>query len=145
MRYRTSCLEEYEDSVETCEECNQAVVTEEELSKRPEFRRLRDDDDPSTLVVVSPAEDPFEADAFVAAVDEAGIPVLARMRHGSSVDALTESINRSWWEILVPAEQQEKAAQAIAQRREELRSMAEDSEKAAEEEELETETSEKSA
>jgi len=139
MRYCPNCLEEYEDSVKTCDDCEQALVTEAELSERPEFKRVREDDDPRTFVVVGPAEDPYEADAFTSAVNEAGIPVLARMRHGGSVDALTESVNRSWWEILVPAEQREKAVEVMEKRREELAASEPDAEAAAEAEELETE------
>lgn len=139
MRYCPSCLEEYEEGSEACVECGDALVAEESLAARPEFQRLREEDDPRTFVVVGPAEDPFEADAFTAAVSEAGIPVLARMRHGSSVDALTESVSRSWWEIRVPAEQRDAAAAIVARRREELAASELDAGRAAEEEELETE------
>jgi hypothetical protein len=139
MHYCPTCLEEYEDSVTICDECKQALVPEDKLADRPGFRRLREDDDPRTFVVVGPAEDVYEADAFTAAIDEAGIPVLARMRHGGSVDALTETSNRRWWEILVPADQREKAAEVMAKRRDELVENEADAEKAAEEEELESE------
>ena len=139
MRYCPSCLEEYEDSVKTCPDCDKAVVTEAALSERPGFKRVREDDDPRSFVVIGPAEDPFEADAFTAAISDAGIPVMARMRHGGSVDALTESTRGSWWEILVADEDREKATAVMAKRREELLASEKDAEEAAEAEELEGE------
>jgi hypothetical protein len=139
MRYCPSCLEEYEDSVKTCAECDKATVTEAELAERPEFKRIREDDDPRSFVVIGPAEDPFEADAFTAAISDAGIPVLARMRHGGSVDKLTESTSQSWWEILVADEDRQKAAEVMARRKEELAASEQDAEAAAEAEELEGE------
>jgi hypothetical protein len=139
MKYCPTCLEEYEDSTKVCSECAVALLTEDELSRRPEFRRVREDEDTTRFVVVGPAEDPFEADAFTSAVDEAGIPVFARMRHASSVDALTESAQHSWWEILVPAGKTEDAAKILEARRQELQAGEADAAKAAEEEELETE------
>jgi len=139
MKYCPTCLEEYEDSAKTCSECEEELVTEEALSKRPEFRRVRGDEDTTDFVVVGPAEDPYEADAFTAAIDEAGIPVVARMRHGSSVDALTESSQHAWWEILVPSDRREKAAEIMRTRLAEILAEEPEAEKAAEEEELETE------
>jgi hypothetical protein len=62
--------------------------------------------------------DPFEADAFTAAIHEAGIPVTARMAHGGTVDSITAA--GRYWEVLVPADQVQKAAEVMARRREEL-------------------------
>jgi hypothetical protein len=115
MRYCPSCLEEYEDSAKTCSECGAEVVTEEELASRPGFRRLGEED-PRDFVVVGPAEDPFEADAFAAALEEAQIPVLARMRRGGTMDSLTEAAQGRWWEILVPADLKQKERRADAWR-----------------------------
>jgi hypothetical protein len=134
MRYCPTCLEEYEDSTGTCDDCKQGLVTEEELAKRPGFHRVGEED-PRDFVVIGPAEDPFEADAFTAAIDDAGIAVMARMRHAGSVDSITESVSHSWWDILVPADQREKAAEVMAKRKEELAASSDDAERAAEEEE----------
>jgi len=140
VRYCPSCLEEYEDRVDACAECDVALVTEEELAGRPEFRRLRDDDDPRTFVVAGCAENPFDADALIAAVGEAGIPVLARVRNVSAADRLVDPVRGSWWDLLVPADQHLKAAEAIARRREELAALEADASMAAEEEALALET-----
>lgn len=138
MRYCPSCLEEYEDKTETCSECKEALVTEQELAKRPGFHKVGEED-PRDFVVVGPAEDPFEADAFTSAISDAGIPVFARMRHQGSVDSITESVVLSYWDVLVPVDQREKAAEVMAKRREEIVASEADAEKAAEEEELESE------
>ncbi|MBI5549382.1 MAG: DUF2007 domain-containing protein [Deltaproteobacteria bacterium] len=139
MRYCPSCLEEYEDANQTCAECKESLVAEEELAKRPEFHRVREED-PRDFAVAGPAEDPFEADAFTAALDEAGIPVMARMRRTGAVDAITDPVAHAWWEVLVPVDQVQKAIEIIARRKEELKAAEADSEKAAEEEEAEGES-----
>jgi hypothetical protein len=139
MRYCPKCLEEYRDGVESCAECAEPLVAEEELANRPEFCRLPPEQDAADFAVVGPAEDPFEADAFVSAVGGAGIPVLARMRPSSPVDALASAQRRPWWEILVPRSARERAAQVIEERRKELKDAEADAALAAEEEELETE------
>ncbi len=140
MRYCPSCLEEYEDGTERCAECEgETLVSEEELSRRPEFRRVHPDEDTTAFAVAGTAEDPFDADAFVAAIGDAGIPVLVRMRRGSSVEALTVSVPRPWWDILVPEAQRERAAQLIAETRAEVAAGSAEAEMAAEQEELATE------
>jgi hypothetical protein len=139
MRYCPKCLEEYQERVERCAECSEALVGEETLSERAGFRRLPADEDTTNYAVVGPAEDPFEADAFVSAIDDLGIPVLARMRHSSPVDALTDARQKPWWEILVPQAEQKRAAQVLLARRQELKDAEVDAAQAAEEEELETE------
>jgi hypothetical protein len=139
MRYCPKCLDEYEDPTERCAECGEALLTEEQLSRRPEFRRLPADEDSTDFAVAGPAEDPYEAGAFASAVSRAGIPVLVRMRHGSAVDTLTEARQRPWWEILVPRSERERAARALEACRLELDAAQADSERAAEEEELESE------
>lgn len=135
MRYCPSCLEEYQDSAQACADCGgKLLVTEEEIEKLPGLRRVREDEDTTRFVVAGAAEDLFEADAFTAAIGEAGIAVLANMKRSSPVDALTSSVQRSWWEILVPQEALEKATEIIGTRRSELKASEEDAEKAAEEE-----------
>lgn len=139
MRYCPKCLEEYQDGVERCAECAESLVAEEELANRLEFRRLLPEQGAADFAVVGPAEDPFEADAFVSAVGAAGIPVFARMRPSSLVDALASAQRRPWWEILVPCSARERAAEVIEERRKELEDAEADAALAAEEEELETE------
>ena len=135
MRYCPTCLEEYEESTQSCGDCGgQLLVTEEEIEKRPGLRRVREDEDTTDFVVVAQANDLYEADAFTAAIGEAGIPVLATMRRDSAADALTTVMRRPWWLISVPQEQQEKATEIVAARREELKASEADAEKAAEEE-----------
>jgi hypothetical protein len=127
-------LEEYEDSAQVCSDCNKPLVSLEQIEKSPGFHRVREDEDTTNFVIAADAEDPFEADAFTAAVGEAGIPVLATTRQSSAVDALTSGVQRSWWEIRVPQELREKAAGIIATRRAEMKAAEADAEQAAEEE-----------
>jgi hypothetical protein len=135
MKYCPNCLEEYEDKAETCSDCaGQALVTEEELEKRPGFHRVREDEDTTDFAVAGDAEDPFEADAFTSAISEAGIPVLARTRHASSVALITSGIRRPYWEIRVPQAELARATEIIAARRLALQESEEDAAQAAEEE-----------
>ncbi len=135
MRYCPVCLEEYEESASACADCGgQLLVDEAELAKRPEFRRVREDEDTTDFEVVAEAEDPFEADAFTAAVGDAGIAVLATMKRDSPMDALTSVAQRPWWEIRVPSEHCAKATEIVAARREELKAAEAEAEQAAEEE-----------
>ncbi|MGI5863989.1 MAG: hypothetical protein ACOX6T_18310 [Myxococcales bacterium] len=135
MKYCPGCLEEFEDSAQACADCGgKLLVNEEEIEKLPGLRRVREDEDTTHFVAAGSAEDPFEADAFTAAIGEAGIPVLATMKRSSPVDALTSSIQRPWWEILVPQEALEKATEIIGARRSELKASEEEAIKAAEEE-----------
>jgi len=140
MRYCPKCLEEYQDDVKGCADCGgEGLLSEEEISSRPEFRRVREDEDTTDFVSVGTAEDPFEADAFTAAIGEAGIPVLAALRRSSAVDALTMGVQQPWWEILAPAESQAKAEEIVEARRKELATLEAEAARAAEEEELEGE------
>lgn len=134
MRYCPKCLEEYRNGIERCAECSELLVGEEELANRPEFRRLPPDEDATDFAVVGPAEDPFEADAFASAIDALGIPVLARMRPSSPVDALASAQRRPWWEILVPRSARQRAAEVMEERRKELQDAEADAALAAEEE-----------
>lgn len=139
MKYCPSCLEEYESAVESCAECGELLVDEKQLQGRPEFRRVHPDEDTTQFVVAGAAEDAFDADAFTAAVHEAGIPVLARIRRASTVDAITTGVSHPWWEVLVPSAERARAEAIIAETRRELAEDQPEAERAAEEEELESE------
>jgi alkylated DNA nucleotide flippase Atl1 len=140
MKYCPICLEEYEDTATSCAECHgERLLSEQEVSSRPELRRVRQDEDIQSFVLASTAEDLFEADAFTAAVHEAGIPVLARMRRSSAMEALTESTQRPWWDIMVPEPKREEAARIMEECRQQMADSEDEAVKAAEEEELETE------
>ncbi len=138
MKYCPSCVAEYRDEIVTCADCGVPLISEAELASRPGLRRL-EHDQTTAFARVATADDPFEADAFTAAVDAAGIQVLSRMRRNSAVDAITTGVSHPWWEILVPEKDLERARQVIDQRRAELEAAEPEAEAAAEEEERQTE------
>ena len=137
MKYCPECLSEYTDTTANCSECEGGVklVSAAELEGRPGFRRP-EDEDTTSFVAVAEAEDPYEADAFSAAVEEAQIPVFVQLRRSSAADSLTSAVNHPYWQILVPEAQREKAAAIIELRRRELVESEVDAGKAAEDEEL---------
>jgi predicted amidophosphoribosyltransferase len=133
-----NCLSEYRDEIGSCAECQIELLPESDprISRAREAERLS-----ATLrfVPAAVAEDPFDAEAYVAAVDEAGIPVLSRSRRSNAVDMLVTPGARSFWEIVVPEDKLEKARTAIAQRQRELAEEESAAARAAEEEEAATE------
>ncbi len=134
MKLCPICFEEYQDFAAECAECGEKLIQEEEMAKRPGTWQAQNNDDTTTFVIAGTADDLFEADALSTALDQKGIPVLTRMRRSSAMDALTEAVQRTWWEILVPLDKKEEALQAIGIQKEILKSMEADSEQAVEEE-----------
>ncbi len=138
MKICPNCLSEYRDEIGSCAECQIELLPESDprISRAREAERLS-----ATLrfVPAAVAEDPFDAEAYVAAVDEAGIPVLSRSRRSNAVDMLVTPGARSFWEIVVPEDKLEKARTAIAQRQRELAEEESAAARAAEEEEAATE------
>lgn len=134
MKLCPICFEEYQDHAAECSECGEKLMEEEEMAKRPGAWQAHNDDDTTTFVIAGTADDLFQADSLSTAIDQKGIPVLTRMRRSSAVDALTEAVQRAWWEILVPSDKKEEAFQAIQSQKEILKSMEADSERAVEEE-----------
>jgi len=97
--------------------------------------RATDDD---VFVRVGTAEDPLEADLLTTAIEEAGIPVVARAQKDHLLDPLVNP-NVPFWAILVPDEYAQRARAILEQRRAELRADEPVLERAADEEERATE------
>ncbi len=134
MNYCPQCLGEYE-GVSSCADCGVALVDAAAIAARPEFKRFRTGEDTTRFVRAGVAEDLFEADAFTSAIAELGIPILTRPhRETLTIDAITTSTARPWWELLVPEQERERAAQAVEARKAELASSQDEAERAAEEE-----------
>jgi hypothetical protein len=96
--------------------------------------------DSERFVQVAQAEDPFTADALEAVLRRAGMSVL-RTDHpgGSGVDALGSGWALPWFELSVLEENVARAKELVAAERKRLVEEAPDAERAAEDEERESE------
>jgi hypothetical protein len=96
--------------------------------------------DSERFVQVAQAEDPFTADALEAALRRAGMSVL-RTDHpgGSGVDALGSGWALPWFELSVLEENVARARELVAAERKQLAEEAPEAERAAEDEERESE------
>jgi len=94
------------------------------------------------FVQVAQAEDPFTADALEAALRKAGMQVL-RTDHpgGSGVDALGSGWALPWFELSVLEENVARARTLVDEERRRLAEDAPEAERAAEDEERESESS----
>lgn len=139
MKYCARCGSEYQDSVQDCADCpgNPLLVSEQEMRNRG--LPLPHEMDQRVFVRAATAEDPFTAEAFVAVLQDANIPVLVRAGRSGVVDKLTTGNLLPWWEILVPEDLRARAMPLLEQER--LQELATNDEAvlAAEEEERETE------
>ncbi|MCI0571615.1 MAG: DUF2007 domain-containing protein [Myxococcaceae bacterium] len=139
MRFCSHCGSEYDQGVERCETCPDGVLVGPEdyggRAPRPRTRGL----DTSTFVRAGTADDPLTAELLSRMLDDAGIPVFARDLRGGAVDPLTTAVLSDWWELLVPSEDQARAAELVSYEKRRLASTEEEAARAAEEEELETE------
>ena len=138
MKVCPDCNEEYEDRVETCEDCKVPLV-DQDLARAKKVQEARKMSETLRFVPAAIAEDPFDAEAYVAAVEAKEIPVLSRPRRQSAVDKLVTSGNHVFWEIVVPENRLQEARDAIEVRKAELASSEDDASKAAEEEEAASE------
>jgi len=96
--------------------------------------------DSERFVQVAQAEDPFTADALEATLRRAGMSVL-RTDHpgGSGVDALGSGWALPWFELSVLEENVTRARELVATERKRLAEAAPEAERAAEDEERESE------
>ena len=96
--------------------------------------------DSERFVQVAQAEDPFTADALEAVLRRAGMSVL-RTDHpgGSGVDALGSGWALPWFELSVLEENVARAKELVATERKRLVEEAPDAERAAEDEERDSE------
>lgn len=145
MRYCANCGSEYQDGVKECSDCGPAgeMLTAAEMKARGKL--LPGEVDTRRFVRAGTVDDPMSADQVSRALDEAGIPVFARARRASSVDALTEGSTLPWWELLVPEEFVARAERLIAEQVQSIEANAPEAKRQAELEELEGEAAAKKA
>jgi hypothetical protein len=138
MKYCVDCGSEYQDHVTECADCSGSQLVEAAEMRRRGLP-LPHERDTREFVRVATAEDPLTSETFVRVLESEQIPVFSRPRRGGTVDVLTTGIQHPWWEILVPQEHMQRAAELLAQEKARLDSTADEAAQAAEEEELETE------
>ena len=139
MRYCTRCGSEFQDSVQVCTDCPASpLVSAEEM--RVKGLPLPGEEDRRRFVEAGLAEDYLTAEELVQALDEARIPVLTRAHSSSAVDKLTSGTVGEWWQILVPEEHLSQATALLDRERARLKSTEAEAIRAAEEEELQTES-----
>lgn len=138
MKVCPSCFSEFRDEATRCDACDATLVSEQE-GARLAASRPQPLPDGAPFVAAATADDPFEAEAYVAALREAGLPVFSRDRRRSTVDVLVTVGKGSFWEILVPGDKLAAAREAVERRRRELEASADEAARAAEEEEAATE------
>lgn len=137
MKVCAQCGSEYEDAVAECSDCGgQAFVppAAKEASASLHQRDTR------RFLPAGTAEDPLTSERFTAVLTAQNIPVFARARRGGTVDLITSAASQPWWEILVPEEHVARATQLLEEERARIEASAEEAARAAEDEELETET-----
>ena len=96
--------------------------------------------DDTRFVRVGTADDPFTADRLTAALEDAGIPVVARAQRDHLLDPLVNP-HRAFWVVLTPEERAAEARAIVDRCHAEMRARAAELERAAEEEELASEES----
>lgn len=138
MKVCPACFSEFRDDASRCDACQVDLVSEQE-GARLKAAAPQPRPDGAPFVPVFRCDDPFDAEAYVAAVREAGIAVFSRDRRRSTVDVLVTPGSRSYWEILAPADKADPARAAIQARKLVLEQEQEEAARAAEEEEAATE------
>ena len=138
MKYCVECGSEYQDGVTECADCPGSQLVEAE-GMRQRGLPLPHERDTREFLRVGTAEDPLSAEQFVRILEAERIPVFSRPRRAGTVDVLTTGNPMPWWEILVPEEHTQRAAELLAQEKARLESSADEASRAAEEEELESE------
>lgn len=137
MRYCSRCGAECGDAT-SCPRCGGThLVRPEEQARHAKSPSAEQDQE--KFVRVGTAEDPLTSEHLIKVIQAAHIPVLSRS-HESVMDPIT-SPGGPWWEIMVPEELAGKASELVERERSRMAAAVEDAERAAEEEEAESETS----
>ena len=139
MKYCTECGSEYQDHVTECADCPGSQLVDAETMRQRGLMPSQEQDT-REFFRVGTAEDPITAEAYVRVLETEHIPVFSRHRRGGTVDILTTGNPHPWWEILVPEENVQKATELLAQEKARLDATSDEAAKAAEEEELESES-----
>jgi len=95
-------------------------------------------EDKRRFVLVTQVDDPLTLDAYLRVLQAAGIPTLSVDDEGM-VGSITDGFAGKLYDIRVPEESLERAAQLLTEEKARLEASADEAARAAEEEEAETE------
>ena len=109
MRYCPQCGGEFFDSVQFCDDCKQALVSQQEWEKLAVERRTEDQE---IFVKVHTADDQFEADVIKDALEKEAVPVLIRSFSDTSFNGIFIP-QKGWGSVLVPEQFRDKAKVVI--------------------------------
>jgi len=109
MKYCPGCEEEFQDSAETCIECNRELIDQQQWEALQAERRKEADE---VFVRAAIAGDRFEADVMKDALEKEGIPVLVRSFQDTSFDGIYVS-QKGFAVIEVPEQFEDRALKVL--------------------------------
>jgi len=111
LKYCPQCDAEYCDEIETCCDCEDRLISQEEfLKKKGEEERFQEET--KSLVKVYTLKDRFEADLIKMELEKEGITVLIRYFKDTAYDGIYIP-QKGWGEVRVPEKEKERAKEII--------------------------------
>lgn len=107
MKYCPQCAAEYRDEIETCFDCEERLISQENFLKRKgEEERFKEET--KSRVKVYTLKDRFEADLIKMELEKEKIPVLIRNFKDTAYNGIYIS-QKGWGEVRVPENKKERA------------------------------------
>jgi hypothetical protein len=111
LKYCPRCAAEYRDESDSCFDCEDRLISEEEFLKRKEEEE-RFQEETKCLVKVYTLKNRFEADLIKIELEKEGIPVLIRDFKDTAYDGIYIP-QKGWGEVRVPEKKKERAKEII--------------------------------
>ena len=138
MRMCAKCGAENDDREKVCAQCGGASLISPEAHRKAAAAGFSEEVDTRKFVSAGLAEDPLTSQRFQRVLQAAKIQLFARPRTRTGIDGITADSFSTYWEMLVPEEQAERARALLSKERALIESSADENARAAEEEEAET-------